>query len=75
MLTFGKVIEDPAWEGFRSISEDKKLFEKLLDLLEDIDRHPFTEIGKPEKLKGRPREWSRRIDGYHRLVYKIKNAT
>ena len=68
-----KVIEDSAWEGFRAIADDKKLFKRLLDLLEDISRHPFTGIGKPEKLKGRPGEWSRRIDGYHRLVYKIEN--
>ena len=68
-----KIIEDPAWEGFRAISEDKKLFKKLLDLLEDINRHPFEGIGKPEKLKGRPGEWSRRIDEYHRLIYKIEN--
>jgi toxin YoeB len=30
-------------------------------------------IGKPEKLKGRPGQWSRRIDDYHRLVYKIED--
>ena len=68
-----KIIEDSAWEGFRAIGEDKKLFKKLLDLLNDIDRHPFSGIGKPERLKGRPGQWSRRIDDYHRLVYKIEN--
>jgi len=68
-----KTIEDSAWDGFRALADDKKLFKKLLDLLEDISRHPFTGIGKPERLKGRPGEWSRRIDRYHRLVYKIEN--
>ena len=66
------IIEDSARDGFMSIAIDRKLGKKLTDLLDDIARHPFTGIGKPEKLKGRPGEWSRRIDGYHRLVYKIE---
>jgi toxin YoeB len=68
-----KIIEDSAWEGYRAIAGDRRLWKKLIDLLDDINRHPFTGIGKPEKLKGRPGEWSRRIDDYHRLVYKIEN--
>ena len=68
-----KSIEDSAWEGYSAIIMDRKLGKKLIDLLNDINRHPFTGIGKPEKLKGRPGEWSRRIDDYHRLVYKIEN--
>ena len=68
-----KSIEDSAWEGYCAIIMDRKLDKKLIDLLDDINRHPFTGIGKPEKLKGRPGEWSRRIDDYHRLVYKIEN--
>ena len=67
------VIRDSARGGFMSIAIDRKLGKKLTDLLDDIDRNPFTGIGKPERLKGRPGEWSRRIDGYHRLVYKIEN--
>jgi len=67
------VIRDSARGGFMSIAIDRKLGKKLIDLLDDINRHPFTGIGKPEKLKGRPGEWSRRIDDYHRLVYKIEN--
>jgi toxin YoeB len=68
-----KIIEDSAWDGYRALSSDRKLWKKLIDLLDDINRHPFTGIGKPEKLKGRPGEWSRRIDNYHRLIYKIEN--
>ena len=68
-----KIIEDPAWEGYMAIAGDRKLGKKLKDLLDDINRHPFMGIGKPEKLKGRPGEWSRRIDDYHRLIYKIEN--
>jgi len=68
-----KIIEDSAWDGFWAIVDDRKLGKKLKDLLNDINRHPFTGIGKPERLKGRPGEWSRRIDRYHRLIYKIEN--
>lgn len=36
-------------------------------------RTPFKGIGKPEGLKGELQGyWSRRIDGEHRLVYKIQ---
>jgi toxin YoeB len=67
------VIDKVAKEGFWAIARDKRLGKKLEQLLDDISRHPFTGIGKPELLKGRPGQWSRRIDEYHRLVYKIEN--
>jgi toxin YoeB len=70
-----KIIEDSAWDGFWAIVVDKKLVKKLKNLLDDISRHPFTGIGKPEPLKGRPGQWSRRIDEHHRLVYKIEDDT
>ena len=42
-------------------------------LLKDIEREPFSGIGKPEPLKGELSGfWSRRIDGVNRLVYRIK---
>ena len=69
-LTFenSAVVED-----FFAIADDRRLFKSLKKLLRDINRNPFSGIGKPERLKGRPGEWSRRIDDYHRLVYKIEN--
>jgi len=66
-------IEDSARDGFMTIARDKRLGKKLEDLLNDINRSPFTGIGKPERLKGRPGQWSRRIDDYHRLIYKIED--
>jgi toxin YoeB len=65
--------DSSALEGFFTIAEDRKLLKQLKKILRDIDRTPFTGIGKPERLKGRPGEWSRRIDQYHRLIYKIEN--
>ena len=69
-----KTIEDSAWEGYCAITLDRKWCKKLIDLLNDINRNPFTGIGKPEPLRGRPGQWSRRIDKHHRLVYKIENG-
>ncbi|MCD6346574.1 MAG: Txe/YoeB family addiction module toxin [Bacteroidales bacterium] len=43
------------------------------DLLRNISREPFSGIGKPEPLKHKYKGfWSRRIDGEHRLIYRIK---
>jgi len=62
-----------AVEGFFAVVGDRKLNKRLKDLLNDISRSPFAGIGKAERLNGRPGEWSRRIDKYHRLIYKIEN--
>jgi toxin YoeB len=53
--------------------EDKKVFKKILELIKDIQREPFSGIGKPEPLKYELQGyWSRRITEEHRLVYKIE---
>ena len=49
-----------------------KIINKIKELLKDIQKHPFTGLGKPEPLKGDYSGfWSRRIDQEHRLVYTI----
>lgn len=41
-------------------------------LLADIVEHPFTGIGKPERLKfDLAGKWSRRINSEHRIIYKV----
>ncbi|NES99226.1 MAG: Txe/YoeB family addiction module toxin [Sphaerospermopsis sp. SIO1G1] len=53
--------------------EDKKVFKKILSLIKDIQRDPFSGIGKPEPLKYELQGyWSRRITDEHRLVYKVE---
>ncbi|AUT04062.1 Txe/YoeB family addiction module toxin [Nostoc sp. CENA543] len=53
--------------------EDKKVLKKILDLIKDIQREPFSGIGKPEPLKYELQGyWSRRITDEHRLVYQIE---
>jgi len=52
--------------------EDKKIFQKITELLQETRRSPFTGKGKPEPLKHQlAGYWSRRITDEHRLVYKM----
>ncbi len=53
------------------IHHDRKMLDKVIRLLEDIDRNGADKgIGKPERLKHQP-GWSRRIDQEHRLIYEV----
>ena len=55
---------------------DKKLVNKINNLLKSIQREPFSGIGKPEPLKHNLTGfWSRRINQEHRIVYTIKANT
>ena len=49
---------------------DKQILKRINTLIKDIQRNPFTGIGKPEPLKHQfAGFWSRRINDEHRLVY------
>jgi toxin YoeB len=53
---------------------DQKLYERLVRLIGETAREPFTGIGKPEPLRHQLKGcWSRRIDGEHRLVYRVSD--
>ena len=62
-----------AWEDFSYwIENDEEIVCKIKDLISAIKKDPFKGIGKPEPLKfGLKGLWSRRVNGEHRLVYKI----
>ncbi len=64
-----------AWEEYCYWQkQDKKTLKRINQLLEDIIRNGFIGIGKPEPLKNNLSGlWSRRIDDYNRLVYRIKD--
>jgi toxin YoeB len=48
---------------------------RIKRLLKDMSAHPFTGIGKPERLKyDLSGMWSRRITGAHRIVYVVREA-
>lgn len=52
---------------------DRKILDRINTLLNDIERNGAAKgIGKPEKLK-HEEGYSRRIDGEHRLIYKMKD--
>lgn len=63
----------PAFEEFTAwATADKKLFQRLVRLLDEVCRTPFIGIGKPEPLRNElAGYWSRRINDEHRLVYKV----
>ncbi len=57
-------------------SVDKKMQDKIIELIEDILRNPFTGVGKPEPLKHHLKGfWSRRISQEHRLVYEVTETS
>jgi toxin YoeB len=54
---------------------DPKLLARINALLQDMARSPFRGIGKPEPLRENwAGWWSRRIDGEHRLVYRVSGS-
>lgn len=55
-------------------TEDKKTLKKINKLLQEVQRNPFSNIGKGEPLKNaNPNTWSRRINKKDRLVYEIRD--
>jgi len=55
--------------------EDKKIVERIHELIKAIQRDPFKGVGKPESLRQNLKGyWSRRITSEHRLVYRIVGA-
>ena len=67
------IFSKNSWEDYLSWqTEDKKILKKINELIKDIQRTPYTGIGKPEPLKfDLSGLWSRRIDREHRLVYQV----
>ena len=58
--------------AFWKKSGNKIIQKRIVFLIEDIIKHPFTGIGKPEPLKYElTGKWSRRINNEHRIIYQI----
>lgn len=66
---------DDAWADYAWLAaNDRRLLLRVNKLVDDICRHPFEGLGKPEPLKGNLAGlWSRRIDQKNRLVYLVED--
>jgi toxin YoeB len=69
------LFEADAFADFNEWAKmDRKIYNKIVELLKDIERSPFSGIGKPEPLKYELSGfWSRRISDEHRLVYQVSD--
>jgi toxin YoeB len=67
------VFHPNAWEDYLYWQQqDCGMLKKINNLIRDIERDPYSGIGKPEALRfGLAGCWSRRIDQEHRLVYRM----
>jgi toxin YoeB len=55
-------------------SGNKIVQAKIVQLLDDIEKHPFEGLGKPEPLKySLSGAWSRRITQEHGMVYEVND--
>ena len=70
------VFSKQGWEDYQHwLATDLKPVRRINQLIREIMREPFSGIGKPEPLKHAFQGWwSRRIDGEHRIVYKVVGA-
>ncbi|MDU5333219.1 Txe/YoeB family addiction module toxin [Enterococcus sp.] len=73
-----KAWSDAAWDDYMYWHEhgNKTNIKKINRLIKDIERNPFSGIGKPEPLKFElTGKWSRRISDEHRLIYNVEEDT
>ena len=62
-----------AWSDYVHWQQtDTAILRRVNELVRDTMRNPFKGIGKPEPLRNELAGWwSRRINGEHRLVYRV----
>ncbi|AMO83712.1 Txe/YoeB family addiction module toxin [Obesumbacterium proteus] len=69
-----KFFTDESWADYVFWQEnDKRFIKRINELIKEIERTPFTGIGKPEPLKHHlSGYWSRRINEEHRIIYRVE---
>ena len=69
------VFDDYALEDLTFwVVNNQRIALKVLSLIEEVKRSPFSGRGKPERLRHELSGcWSRRITAEHRLVYSVSN--
>lgn len=67
------IFAEQDWEDYLYWQkQDRKVLNRINQLIPDCMRAPYVGIGRPEPLKHAfAGYWSRRITGEHRLVYKV----
>jgi toxin YoeB len=67
-------IQPKAWDDMQFwLLNDRKILNRIFDLVNAVIDNPFKGIGKPEPLKTNYKGyWSRRINDEHRIIYKIE---
>lgn len=56
--------------------KDPKIYQKIKNLISEIEKTPFTGTGSPEPLKHDLKGWwSRRLNQEDRLVYRVSGKT
>lgn len=68
------VFAERAWEDYLYWQgTDRKILARINHLIREIQKDPFSGIGKPEPLRHALKGyWSRRITDEHRIVYKVE---
>jgi toxin YoeB len=67
------IFAEGAWQDYLYWQkQDRRMVERINQLIRETQREPFAGIGKPEPLKhALAGFWSRRITDEHRMVYRI----
>lgn len=69
------VFVDESWEDYLYLQRtDKKMLQRINEMIREISRSSFSGKGKPEPLKFKYKGfWSRRINDEHRLIYQVRD--
>lgn len=66
------IFSPQAMEDYLYWKNNPPVLKRIKRLLIDIAEHPFTSIGKPERLRhDLSGKWSRRINSEHRIIYSV----
>ncbi|WP_157268943.1 Txe/YoeB family addiction module toxin [Azohydromonas aeria] len=68
------IFSEAAWDDHLYWQQqDRRMLERIDRLIKEVQRDPYSGIGKPEALRhALAGYWSRRITDEHRFVYKVE---
>ena len=70
------LFAEAAWDDYQHwLKTDRRMLGRINTLIREVQREPFSGIGKPEPLKhALAGYWSRRINDEHRMVYRVQDG-